>query len=123
MNLDQRRGQRAQRLGADALVVDVSARAPVGELDAPQDQFVAEFDVLPFEQGMRGMAGRQFEDRRHLTLRLPVTHKATIAARAERQSERIQKYRFPRASLAGENGQPRRELQVQLIDQHHVANG
>ncbi len=123
MDLDQRRGQRTQRLGADALVVDVGPRAPVGELNPAQDQFVADLDVLTFEQGVRGVAFRQVEDRRHLTLRLAVADKAAVAARAERERQRIEKNRFPRAGLAGEDRQSRREFEVQLIDQHHVANG
>ena len=98
MDLDQRRGERPQRLGADALVVDVGARAPVGELDPAQDQFVADLDVLPFEQGVRGVAFRQVEHRRHLALRLAVAHEAAVAARAERQRQRIEKNRFPRRS-------------------------
>ena len=60
MDLDQRRGQRPQRLGADALVVDVGPRAPVGELNPAQDRFIADLDVLTFERGRarRGLAGR-----------------------------------------------------------------
>ena len=123
MDLDQRRGQRAKRLGADALVIDIGARAPVGELDPAQDQFVADLDILPFEQRMRGVALRQVEGRRHLALRLAVAHEAAVAARAERQRQRIEKNRLSRAGLAGEDRQSRREFEVQLVDQHHVANG
>ena len=72
---------------------------------------------------MGGVSRRQFERRRHLALRLAVAHEAPVAARAKRQRQRIEKNGFPRAGLAGEDGQPRRKLKVQLIDQHHVANG
>ena len=123
VDLDQRRRERAQRLGADAAVIDVGARASVRELDPPQDQLVADLDVLPFEQSVGGVPFRQFEGRRHLALRLAVAHQTTVAARAERQRQRVQKNRFPRAGLAGEDRQPGRELKIQLIDQHHVANG
>ena len=106
VDLDQRRGQRAQRLGADAPVIDIGARASVGELDAPQDQLVADFDVLPFEQRVGGVSLRQLECRRHLALRLAVAHEAAVSARAQRQRESIEKNRFPRAGLAGEDRQP-----------------
>ena len=91
MDLDQRRRERAQRLGADAAVIDVGARASVRELDPPQDQLVADFDVLPFEQSVGGVAFRQFEGRRHLALRLAVAHQTAVSARAERQRQRVQK--------------------------------
>ena len=123
VDLDQRRGQRAQRLGADALIIDIGPCAPVGELDPAQDQFVANLDVLPFEHRMRGVTRRQFKGRRHLALRLAVAHEAPVPARAERQRQSIEKNRFPRAGLAGEDRQSPREFEVQLIDQHHVANG
>ena len=106
VDFDQRRGERAQSLCAHAAVVDIGAGAPVGELDAPEDQFVADFDVQPFEQRVGGVALRQFERRRHLALRLPVAHEAAVSARPERQRQRIEKNRFPRASLAGEDRQP-----------------
>jgi hypothetical protein len=123
MDFDQSRREPAQRLGADASVIDIGAGASVGELDPPQDQFVADLDILTFEERMGGVSLRQFECRGDLPLRLAVTHEASVAARAERQRQRIQKNGFPCAGLAGEDGQPRRELKIQLIDQHHIANG
>ena len=123
VDLDQRRRQPPQRLGADAPVIDIGAGASVGELDPPQDQLVADLNVLPFEERMGGVSCRQFERRRHLALRLAVAHEAAVAARAKRQRQRIQKNGFSRPGLAGEDGQPRRELKIQLIDQHHIANG
>ena len=123
MDLDQSRSQSAQRLGADVLIIDVGARAPVGELDSSEDQLVADFDVAPVEQRPRDVPRRQFENRRDLALRLAVAHQAAVSARAERERQRIQKNRLPRAGLAGQDRQTRREFEVQLIDQHHVANG
>ena len=72
---------------------------------------------------MGGVSRRQVECRRHLALRLAVAHQTAVAAGAKRQRQRIEKNRFPRAGLPGEDRQPRRELEIQLIDQHHVANG
>ncbi len=68
MNFDQHRSQRPQRLCADVLVVDIGARASVGELDSPQDQLVANIDVLPLERRTGDVTRRQLEHRRHLTL-------------------------------------------------------
>ncbi len=78
---------------------------------------------MPFEERMGGVSCRKFECRRHLALRLAVAHETPVAARAKRQRQRIQKNGFSRPGLAGEDGQPSRELKIQLIDQHHIANG
>ena len=123
MDLDQRRSQPPQRLGADAPVVDIGAGAPIRELHPPQDQLVADLNVLALKERMSGVSRRQFERGRHLALRLAVAHQAPVAARAKRQRQRIEKNGFPGPRLAGEDGEPRRKLKVQLIDQHHVANG
>ena len=56
VDLDQRRRQPPQRLGADAPVIDIGASASVGELDPPQDQLVADLNVLPFEERMGGVS-------------------------------------------------------------------
>ncbi len=56
VDLDQRRSQPPQRLGADASIIDIGAGAPVGELDPPQDQLVADLNVLPFEERMGGVS-------------------------------------------------------------------
>ena len=77
----------------------------------------------PSSERVRGVAGGQFEYRGHLALRLAVAHERAVAARAERQRQRIEKNGFSRPGLAGEDRQPRREFEIQLIDQHHIANG
>ncbi len=57
VDLNQGGGQRAQRLGAHALVIDVSARAAVGELNPSAGlPFIADLDVLTFEEGVRGVS-------------------------------------------------------------------
>src|SRR5580698_2930240 len=50
MDLDQSRRQPAQSLSADASVIDIGAGASIGELNPPQDQFVANLDVLALKQ-------------------------------------------------------------------------
>ncbi len=46
-----------------------------------------------------------------------------VAARAERQRQRIEKDRFACAGFAGEDREARGKLEIELIDQHHVADG
>ena len=126
VDFDQVRRERAQRLGADALVVDEGAGAPVGELDAAQDQFALRVDVLGRglgrERGEDGVAGRQIEGGGHLALALAVAHQRAVAARAQRQRQRVEQDRFAGAGLAGEDGQAAGELELQLVDQHDVAD-
>ena len=123
VDLDQRGGERAKRLGADALVIDVSPGASVRELHPAQDQFVADLDVLAFQHGVSGVALRQVEDGGHLSLRLAMAHEAAVAARADRQRKRVEEDRLAGPGLPGEDRQAGRELEVEPIDQNHVANG
>ena len=69
-------------LHADRLVIDECAGAAIGHLQAPQDQIAIDDDVMAFGNHQRGMAERQIEGRRHLTLGLPLAHERTIAAPA-----------------------------------------
>src|SRR6185437_11187248 len=48
-------------------------------------------------------------------------HERSVAARAEREAERVEHDRLPRARLAGQHRKPRREVEVQFIDQDDVA--
>ncbi len=122
VDFHQVRGERAQRLGADALVVDVRAGAAVGHLNAPEDQFALESDVLFSERRGDPVIRRQFEHGADLALRLAVPHQRPVPARAERQRKRVEQDRFARAGLAGEDRQAAGKLQIQLIDQHDVAD-
>ena len=93
MDLDQRGGEPAQSLDAHALVVDIGARASVGELDPSQNELVADLDVLPFEQRMGGVSRRQLECRGHLALGLAMANEAAVAAPAQRQRQRVEQDR------------------------------
>ena len=122
VDLDQTVGDRARHLRADRLIVDESAGPSIRELDAAQDQFAVGLDVaLPRERNS-GMIGGEIEDRRHLALRLTVTDERAVAARAERQRQRVEQDRFSRPSLAGQNRQSAGEFEVQLVDQDNVAD-
>ncbi len=46
-----------------------------------------------------------------------------VGARAERQPERIEQDRLAGAGLAGEHAQPGVELELELVDEHDVADG
>src|SRR5262249_62036913 len=58
VDLDQRLTEALEHLHADRLIVDERTRAPVGELDAAQDQLVLGGDVVDGEEGARPLAGR-----------------------------------------------------------------
>ena len=122
VDLDQAGGDGAQRLGADALVVDEGAGAPVGELDPAQDQFAFGAHALIGERGEDGVIGRQVEARRHLPLRFAVAGQRAVAARAERERQSVEQDRLSRPGFAGEDGEAVGELEVQLVDQHDVAD-
>ena len=120
--LHQIGGDGAQRLRAHALIVDEGAGAPVRHLDAAEDELAVGVDVLRRE-GLKGAVRQgQIERRRDLSLRLALSHETAVAARTERQGERIEENGFAGARLAGEDRQAVRKLEVQLIDQHDVAD-
>ena len=48
---------------------------------------------------------------------------ARAAARAKRKRERVEKDRFARAGLAGEDREAGGEFEIELVDQHHIADG
>ncbi len=123
VNLDKAGGERAQGLRADALVVDIGAGAPVRHLHAAQDQFALERQILGGEEGMDGMVAGQLEHRRHLTLRSAGAHEAAVAAQAQGQRQGVEQDRLAGAGLAGKDRQTPGEIEVELVDQHNVADG
>ncbi len=122
VDLDQRRAEAFQDLHADRLIVDEGARAPVGELDPPQDQFVLGRDVVVFEHEMRRVPGRHVEGGRHLPLLDTLAHQAGVAARPQRQREGVEQDRLAGAGLAREHGKAAGEIDIEPIDQHDVAD-
>ena len=52
----------------------------------------------------------------------PCAHQRAVAARAQRQRQRVEQDGFAGAGLAGQNRQPARKFEIQLIDQHDVAD-
>ena len=122
VDFDQRGGERAKRLGADALVVHVGAacvrRRGRGARSVRRQ---ARCPGLP-GQHAAAWPGR-VEERRS-----PVLAPGHDARGRRRRARRppAQAHRGEwifRTRLAGKNREPGRELEVQLVDQHHVANG
>lgn len=122
VDLHQFRADVAQQLDRYRLVVEEGAGAPVGALNPPQDE-----PAVGLEPGLarlfeRGMAGGKIEHRGHLALGRARTHQPRVAARAQRQRERIEQDRFARARLPGQDGESLPEIQVDGIDQNDVSN-
>ncbi len=69
------------------------------------------------------MVARHREFGADLRLLGAVAHQPAFGAHAQRQAQGIEQYRLAGAGLAGEHAQPRPERQIELVDQHHVADG
>jgi hypothetical protein len=52
-----------------------------------------------------------------------VTHQPRFRAHAQGEPQGVEQDRLARAGLAGEHAQPRPERQIELVDQHHIADG
>jgi len=113
----------AQYLHGHRLIVDESARAPVGELYAPQNKFAAAVEIVCLEHLEGRMARLHLEHGDNLPLFGALPHKRGIAARPERQRECVEHDRLARAGLARQRGEARREIHVELVDQDDVTNG
>ena len=112
----------ANHLRARGLVIDEGARPSIRQLDAAQDQFAIGLDIALARQRKRGMVFSQVEDRRHLSLRLSLAHESAIAPRAKRQGQSIEEDGLSGAGFAGENRQAACEFEIELVDQHDVAD-
>ena len=121
VELDEMTAHLAKRLRADRRIVQVGARATVGELHAPQNQTALRLEVLRPDDGPGGVTGFEIERRRDLALLLAVAHDRTVAPAAERKRERVEQDRLAGAGLAGQHGQSGAELEVQPVDQDDVA--
>ena len=123
VDLDQRLAELLEDLHADRLIVDEGARAPVGKLDAAQDQFVVGGDVVRLEQRARRMVAGDLEAGDHLALLDPLAHQRLVAARAERQRKGVEQNRLAGAGLAGEHGKAVGEIDVEPVDEDDIADG
>ena len=69
------------------------------------------------------MAVRQLDLGRDGRAILSRADQAGVAARAERQAQRIEQDRLAGAGLAGQDSEPGLELELQSLDQHDIVNG
>jgi len=122
VDLDQRRTQRFQRLRAHRLIIDEGAGAAIGELHAPKDQLVLGRDVVCRHQRTHRVVLWQLEGGGHLPLGGTVAHQRDIAARPERQRERVEQDGLARTGLAGQHRQAIGKVDIEPIDQDDVAN-
>ena len=121
VQLDQRVGERPQRLGGHPAVVDPGLPPAVGARRAAQDQLVRAGQPGLGQQRRRRVAVGQHELRRHLALGGAGAHLAA-AAPAEHEAEAVEQDRLAGAGLAGQHVQARPEAQLGRLDQHHVAD-
>ena len=123
VNLDQDRPERAQHLDADRLIVDEGARATVGELRPPHDQFIFAHKVIVDQHAARRMIFGDVKGGDHLAMLGTLAHQSGIAAGAERQREGVEQDRFASAGFAGKRSKAGAEIDVQAIDQDDIADG
>ena len=78
---------------------------------------------LSLSSARAGWLRAHLERRRHLPLLLALAHQGGVAARAERQRERVEQDRLAGAGFAGEHGKPLGKVDVEPVDQDDVADG
>ena len=124
VHLQQQGAQFTQHAHANRLVVDEGPRATVGGDLAAQHQRLARLGghALVGQQDAGGMCGGQVEHRRRHGLGRAVAHQPRVAAGAAGQAQSVEHDGLAGPGLAGQGGQPDARLQVQRLDQHHVAD-
>ena len=122
VDLDQKPGQLAQQSGADGLIVDERARAPVGADQPPEHQRVLDGEAVGIEARRHVPIGGQGEYRGHRALRRAAADQRALGAAAERQAQSIQEDRLARAGLAGQHAQAALELEIEALDQDDVTD-
>ena len=124
VDLHQMRGDLAQQRGGSGLVVDEPAAAAIGLDEASHDQRFARFDLEPvLRQHRREAAGGWVEGRGDRRLYRGMAYEPAIAARAQRQPQRVEQDRLARAGFTGQHAEPVMEIEIERLDQHHVADG
>ena len=122
MNFDEVAGNGAQRLGAHRLIIDEGASTSVRHLHAAQNELAFGGDVLGARRGDGRMIGAKLKKGGDLALRLSLPHEGAVAARPKRQREGVEQNRFSRAGLPGEHREAATKFEIELVDQHDVAN-
>ncbi len=122
LHLDQQRAEPTQQPGAHWRIVGEGARAAIAAEHAPQRDVVLAGNAMFAQQRVGGMVQCRREHRDHRGLFRTLAHQSLLGARAECQAQAVQQDRLARAGLAGEDGEAGVELQIQALDQHHVAD-
>ena len=107
----------------DRLVIDKGAGFAIGLQHAAQHQFILGADALVAQDVETGVIGAGEKGGGDARLRLPRAYQPCFGAVSERQAKTIQQNGFPGAGFAGEYCKPGIEAQVELFNQHHIANG
>ena len=119
---EQERRQALQRADRDRGIVDPGARAPLRAHLATDDELVRRrHSELP-EQGSRRWRLRLVEASLDEQLVAAAAHRLGIGALAGEQLQRLHEQRLARAGLTGERGEPRRQVEVQRVDDPEIAN-
>ena len=90
---------------------------------AAQHQFIFGADALVAQDIETGVIGAWQKGGGDTCLCLPRAHQPGFCAVAKGKAQAIQQYGFPGAGFAGEHCKPGIEAQVELFNQHHIANG
>jgi hypothetical protein len=123
VNLDEFACNGPQDLRTHRLIIDESARTPIGHLYAPQDKVTLARNILRFGDSERGMALREIEDGDDLALAFAMAHERAIAARAERKRKSIEKNGFASARLTGQDREAGPKFEIEPVDQNNIPDG
>jgi hypothetical protein len=122
MDFDQCTSELLQHLHTHRLVVDKRTGSTVGELYAAEDQLIFGWNVVGGEQRARRVVARDIEHGGNLALLDSLPDQRLIPATTQGQSKSIEQDRFAGARFAGEDSEPVGEIDIEVVDQHDVAD-
>ncbi len=123
LHLYQQGADAAQQADADRMVVDKGAGPPVARDNPAQNDLVLRRQSVFVELGRDGMVVRRGKAGGDRCLFGPGTDQPGIRARTQCQTKTVQKDRLACPCFPGQHCQPRRERQIQPLDQHNVTDG
>ena len=89
VNFNEARTNRFQRLHANGLIIHKGTRATICHLHTAQNNIAFMDNIIVAQERMNRMIGRGLKNRRHLTLRFPVSHKRAVPTRTQGQCKGI----------------------------------
>ena len=122
VDLDKPLTHFAQYLNGHGLIVDEGARAAIRELHAAQDEVAVRIEIVRLQHGARRVTWFHIERCSDLTLLGPLPDKCCVTPCAEREREGVKHDRLARTRFAREDGQVRREVEIEPINQDDVAD-